>query len=140
MCRLARVCLLTLLIPAQVSAQANITNPKVATFVASIDHAKTLPDGVEIVTGYQLDCHVLNAAGALAFSKQLGKPTPDATNTIGPVTIPEFVTLPSNQYVCTAAAVGPGGLGRSAPSSPFDSIQAPGAAGVPVLTVPPAGL
>lgn len=107
------------------------TNPKSIAFTASADHAKTLPDGTAAVTGYQFDTVIGNPLGALALTKSLGKPTPDATNTIT-VGITEFGGLPFGQYVGFVSAVGPGGTAKSAPSDPFNAVPAPGAPGKPV--------
>lgn len=112
-----------------VSAQT--VNPRSVAFTASPDHATNI-GGVDILTSYQLDVMVSNSTGALAFTKGLGKPTPDATNTIT-VTVPEFVTQARNTYVAIVSAVGPGGSTKSVPSDPFVSTGPPTAPGKPVV-------
>jgi hypothetical protein len=129
-----RVSLAVMFVLAATLAQAQtVTNPTAATFTASADHAATLTDGTQAVTSYELACMASVQNGALAFTKGLGKPTPDATNTIGPLQVPELRTLSFGTYVCTAAAVGPGGKGVSAPSNPFNSVPSPGAPGAVVI-------
>jgi len=97
--------------------------PPRAVFVASSDHAVDV-GGTPLVTTYQLDVMIDTATGALAFSKSLGKPTPNAQNEIS-VSLPEFVTLPNKVYVATVSAIGPGGTARSEPSDPFVWLSRP---------------
>lgn len=111
--------------------QAQTVNPKGASFTASSDHAKVLPSGTKAVSNYVLDCMVSSPTGSAVFSKDLQKPAPDAANTIS-VSVPEFLTLSFNAYICTVSAIGPGGSSKSAPSDPFESVPAPGAPGKPI--------
>jgi hypothetical protein len=120
-------CLALFLLAADVRAQTAPT----AVFTASPDH-NAVVGGVAIVASYQLDMMHASATGALAFSKGLGKPTPDASNTIS-VAIPEFLAQPSGVYVGTVSAVGPGGAGKSAPSDPFAWVTAPAQPGKPSI-------
>lgn len=93
-----------------------VANPTTAQFTASADHAT--------VTNYQLDTMAGSATGAIAFTLNLGKPTPNAANLIS-VLVQPFATLPPGTYVATVSAMGPGGAGKSAPSAPFARVGAP---------------
>ena len=131
-----------LLTAAFANAQTPVVNPTKITFTASTDHNAVDPvTGGSVVTGYTL--HVVAQSGncgpagcgALFFNKGLGKPTPDGTNTIGPISIPEFLTLTTGvRYTATASADGPGGSGVSAVSDPFGRPQSPAAPGKPLAS------
>jgi hypothetical protein len=115
------------------TVSAQVVNPTAAQFTASVDHA-LLVGGTAIVTSYQLDTMTGTATGALAFSVNLGKPTPGASNLIA-VAVPQLAALANGTYVVTVSAVGPGGAGKSAPSLPFSRIG-PAAAPTGVSVVP----
>lgn len=116
------VCLIALFVQ-PVSAQT--INPRTAYFTASGDH-DTVVSGLAAIERYELAVMVGSATGAMAFSKDLGKPNPNAQREIA-VTIPEFATMASGSYVATVSAIGPGGVARSAPSNPFSRINQPAA-------------
>lgn len=120
---MALVCLM--LVMASGASAQNMVNPTKAQFTASTDHDAAV-GGMAVVTSYQLDAMIGTATGALAFSANLGKPTPDASRVIV-VPVPQFLTMPNGSYVATVSAVGPGGAGKSAPSNPFSRIGAPAA-------------
>jgi hypothetical protein len=133
----------TLVLFASVATAQTVVDPTKVVFTASTDHnTVNILDGTPAVTGYQLD--VMSAlpqtgtgpltAGALAFTIQLGKPTPDANNTIV-ATPTQFTTMtPNIKYVATVSAVGPGGVGVSGLSNPFGRRGAPGAPGTAVIS------
>lgn len=113
-------------------AQTVVTAQSGVAFPASADH--NVSDGtVPRVASYQLDVMAQNVNGALAFTFSLGKPTPDASNTITVKPIANFGTLTAGQYVATVTAIGPGGQGRSPASDPFVRPGAPGAPGKPTV-------
>lgn len=114
--------ILALLLPATGDAQTAVINPTQASFVASADHTLVVA-GTPVVTAYQLDVMVSTPTGALAFTFNLGKPTPGTGNRIA-VTVPQLATLATGAYVATVSAVGPGGAGKSIPSLPFGRIGA----------------
>lgn len=114
---------LAALLAATASAQTTV-NPTKAEFVASADHNVTV-NGTAVVANYQFDTMTSTVTGALAFTVNLGKPTPAAGNVIT-VTIPQLAALSTGTYVATVAAVGPGGVGKSAPSNPFVRVGTPG--------------
>lgn len=124
--------LCALLVAATVSAQT-VVNPTTAQFIASVDHALVV-NGTAVVSGYQLDTMSGTATGALAFSFSLGKPTPGPANLIS-VVVPQLSTLATGSYVATISALGPGGSGKSAPTSPFSRIG-PATAPTAVTVVP----
>lgn len=108
-------------------AQAQ-ARPRAIAFTASADHAALDITGAPRVASYQFDVTADTATGALVFSRNVGKPTPDANNDVT-VTIPEFAAMANGRYVATIAAVGMGTVVRSAPVT-FDVNVAP----VPVCT------
>lgn len=104
-------------------AQAQVVNPTKVEFVASSDHALVV-NGTAVVTGYQLDVMVSAPTGALAFSSNIGKPTPGANSLIS-VIVPQLSALTNGVFVATVSALGPGGSGKSTPSAPFGRIGQP---------------
>lgn len=127
---LVAVGLLLIAVPAV--AQSTVVNPTAVEFTASTDH-NTDVGGVAVVTNYQLDTVSLSPTGALAFTKNISKPTPDASNKIR-VTVPEFLTLAPNViHYAYVSAVGPGGAGRSVVSDPFARLGPGAAPGKPIL-------
>lgn len=117
--RFAVLALLAIGLPAQAFAQTTI-NPTTVEFTASPDHfAKTVDGVTDIVTSYQFEATAMNASGALVLSVWLGKPTPNAQNVIT-VPVAQLATLtPEATYTATVQAIGPGGVGVSAPSNFF---------------------
>lgn len=113
------LCLLLLLVALSARAQ----NPPSVSFTASSDH-NVLVGTTPVLDGYQLDVMKETASGALAFTRTLGKPTPDASNQIV-VPVPEFLTQGNGLYVATVSATGPGGTARSVPADPFAWVSQP---------------
>lgn len=119
------VAALLLGLPAASQAQT-ATNPVGVSFDVSPDHTAINPlDGSAVVTRYDVSWVVMNQAGALAFTKAIGKPTVDGSNR-ATINIPEFVATtgagsltPNQLYTLVVIAVGPGGLTPSTPSNPF---------------------
>ena len=112
------VCLLTL---SSLSATAQTTiDPTRAQFTASPDHSATLPDSTPVVQSYRIEFY-LSGASAPFQTADLGKPTPDGTNTITVGLTSIFVgwPLPGTIYESDVAAVGPGGSGASTRSNTF---------------------
>ena len=85
---------------------ATVINPTQISFTASADHNVVL-SGVPVLDHYDVNVVVGNSSGALSFTKSIGKPVPDAQNTIS-VTLPEFVALNRGTYVATVSSVAPG--------------------------------
>jgi hypothetical protein len=97
-------------------------------FVASADHNVTV-GGVAVVTSYQVDVIAAQGTTATGFSLGLGKPSPDASNTITVQPLAQFGGLLQGVYTMTVSAIGPGGNGVSAASDPFVRVlpaRAPG--------------
>ena len=105
-----------------------VTNPRTVQFTPSADHSAVTENGSQAVDRYELRIFFRGAAAPLT-SVDLGKPTPDASNTIR-LEPPVLIGLPFGSYIARVAAIGAGGEGVSDPSNPFDSILAPG---VPTL-------
>lgn len=90
--------------------------PRYAAFTASSDHATT------VVTGYRLNIYAAGANTTTATpiaTSDLGKPTPDAQQTITVDRGSFFASLPSGSYLGTVTAFGPGGSAQSAPPVSF---------------------
>lgn len=95
-----------------------VRNPTRLEFIASPDHAATYPDGSAVVERYDFEIYLQGASSPMTVVN-LGKPTPDSQNRVT-ATPTELVGLPVNQtFEARVSAVGPGGVGRSAPSNPF---------------------
>jgi len=123
--------LILALTPLVVYAQNPVLNPTRISFTASLDH-NTIFGGVAVLTNYQLDVVTLTPTGALAFTKNLGKPVPDASNVIL-VVIPEFLTIATNTlYYAYLSSVGPGGNSQSVVSDPFARLGPPAPPGKPI--------
>jgi regulation of enolase protein 1 (concanavalin A-like superfamily) len=91
---------------------AAVSPPRYVVFTASSDHATSA------VTGYRLEIFASGANPATAVPlaiSDLGKPTPAANGDITVDRSTFFTGLASGSYVATVSAVGPGGIGRSAP-------------------------
>ena len=90
-----------------------------ATFIASSDHNTVTSFGQAVVDHYELEVIAQNGTGAIAFTKGLGKPAPNAANEISLV-IPEFGGLvPNAVHRAVVSAVNASAVGRSAQSNPF---------------------
>lgn len=111
-------------------AQAPI-NPTKITFTASVDHS-TVVGSTPIVDHYEFQTIAMNPAGVIAFTRVLGKPTPDGTGSIT-ATISDFATLANGVYTGKVLAVGPGGTTPSVVSDPFGRVGPPAAAGKPTV-------
>ena len=111
--------LMPLAAPGSVDAQTT-NNPTTVTFTASLDHNARRADGTPVVQSYQLDLFLAGASAPFQ-SVNLGKPTPDATNTIAINASTLFAgwPIPGTIYVADVAAVGPGGTSASALSNTF---------------------
>jgi chitinase len=86
------------------------TPPRAVQFTASVDH-------YTLVTSYRLDVFASGANPSTATpvaSISLGKPTPDATNTITVDESAFFTALAVGSYQATVSAIGAGGSSRSA--------------------------
>jgi len=66
-----------LLLAANAHAQT-VINPHFIDFAVSSDHTATALDGSPILTRYELTAVAMNANGALIWTLDLGKPTPNA--------------------------------------------------------------
>jgi regulation of enolase protein 1 (concanavalin A-like superfamily) len=101
----------SVVMPTATEPQPAPSSPQGVAFHASVDHATG-------VTSYRLDVFTGNAdttTAAPIASIDVGKPAPDANGDIT-VSVPTFFSaLPSGAYQLTVVAVGPGGIGRSAP-------------------------
>lgn len=114
------------------AAAQTVTNPSAVDFTASADHSRVLTDGTAVLTGYQLDVMIASPTGAVAFTKGIGKPTPDGNGLIS-VPVPEFIKLSNGSYTATVSAVGPGGSSPSPASAPFNRVGPPSAPGRPTV-------
>jgi len=93
-----------------VTVGTTTTAPRLVAFTASADHATN-------VTSYFFEVFAASANPATAVaivSSDLGKPTPDSTNTITVDRSALLSALAVGNYVATVTAVGPGGRTRSA--------------------------
>jgi hypothetical protein len=109
-------CACVLLLIASVASAQTIRNPSVATFTASLDHAQ--------VTSYTIG-YFLPGATDPVQEADLGKPTPDATQTCMVV----LNTMPlgfAPGYVAKVRAwAGSVASDWSTPSNPFDRVPGP---------------
>ncbi len=98
---------------------AQTVNPTRAEFGASADH-NAVANGVPVVSGYQLELFLIGAQAPFQ-TVPFGKPSVDPDGVIRLTLSSILVPLPTAgiNYSATVAAVGPGGLGRSAPSNTF---------------------
>src|SRR5438034_7932300 len=105
--------------PVAAAAQAAV-NPTTALFTPSPDHNATDGSGTPVVQSYQLEFYLVGSSAPFT-TNSLGKPTPDGTNTITVNLTPILVgwPLPGTDYVADVAAVGPGGMAKSALSNTF---------------------
>lgn len=103
------------------AAEAQITiDPTSAEFDPSPDHSTTSA-GVPVVSRYDLEFYLVGAASPVQ-TLSLGKPAP---GTDGKIRVNFVGLLPSvpavgTPYESTVAAIGPGGMGRSARSNVFE--------------------
>jgi hypothetical protein len=99
---------------------AQVTDPTTAAFQASPDHSSTDPNGVPVVSRYELEFFLVGAAQPFQV-QSFGKPTPQPDGTISLLLSSILVAFPSPGivYESAVAAVGPGGSARSARSNTF---------------------
>jgi hypothetical protein len=96
-------------------------------FTASIDQNTINIDGLPAITNYQMNICTDTAASICPFAVNLGKPTPDTTNTI--TITGQFLwaqLAPNTNYYATVVAIGEGGV--SVPSNivgPFAVVPIP---------------
>ena len=105
---------LVLLMTGAANAQSVILNPTKVQFTASADHSITI-GGVALVERYELRHYVVGSTTPVSVVN-MGKPTPDALNTI----VFTFAALPfstTTQYFARVVAIGSTGEGVSANSS-----------------------
>jgi len=92
-----------------------VINPRFVDFTASPDHSATKLDGTFVVTRYEAVSMQMNGTGALVWTQDLGKPTP---NGAGLITMPLPTVLPitpETLYTMRITVLGPDG--SSAPST-----------------------
>lgn len=104
------------LLLASAPAQAQ-TGTWMLTFTASTDHNRVEYNN-PVVDHYELMVSPSDGTGG-GFTKNLGKPTPSATNDITVNINTEVLALNPGDYVGRVKAVGVGGEAVSNPSSPF---------------------
>jgi len=100
-------------------AGAQTINPTTAEFNPSPDH-NVVSNGTAVVTRYDLEFYTPGAASPFQVNS-LGKPNP-ATDGLIHVLLTSVLTAfpaPGIVYESRVTAVGPGGVGRSAPSNTF---------------------
>jgi hypothetical protein len=103
--------LMCLIAPPSVYAQSETAlNPQRAQFTASPDHAA-------MVVRYELRHFVVGQTIPIRIDN-LGKPTPDGTNTIT-ATFPVLPKDYTKQYTATVTAIGSSGEGNSTPSNVY---------------------
>lgn len=111
------------LLPSLAFAQATAIDPAKATvvFTPSPDHAAVDPFGVATVTRYELEVIAQTGTGAVAFTYDLGKPSPSQNEIRIPASsIPPFGSLATGVvHRAVVSAIGPGGSARSEVSNPF---------------------
>ena len=114
------------------AAQTVVTNPTMVTFTASADHSAFSLDGITpLVAKYEVRVS-LATDGVVITVLDLGKPIPDAQNTITAANPVWWAALtPKTRFVARVAAIGPTGEGVSDPSGPFGNVGPPAKPGVP---------
>src|SRR5574339_468618 len=116
----ALIIVLALVVPA--SAQTGTWS---LAFTASTDHNRVEFNN-PVVDHYEVV--VAPVAGGAGFTKNIGKPTPNASNDITVNITTEVLALNPGDYVGRVKAVGVGGEGVSQPSVPFPlRVSAPSA-------------
>jgi hypothetical protein len=100
--------------------QTPVLNPSTAMFTASPDDAAQ-GQGVNLVSEYDIKLYKASAPTVVVGQFSLGKPTPDATNTISFTGLKALLSsVVAGDYVSTVIAVGPGGASDdSNTSNPF---------------------
>lgn len=138
--RIARSCVLVCLAGCMSTVLAQtpvlVTPSSGISFTPSPDHNATVTVGgtvVNVVTTYVLVVHQgTTATGPVAFTLDLGKPTPvSGSITVKPVA--NFGGLAQGSYVATVTANGSGGSAVSPLSDPFARVNPPAATGKPTV-------
>lgn len=109
-----------LLLPLTAAAQSTVSDPRIAEFSPSPDHAAVGSNGQPVVSRYDLQFFYQGAAQPFQTA-DLGKPTPEADGKIrvNLSTVFTPLPLPGFTYEARVAAVGPTGSGTSDVSNPF---------------------
>lgn len=117
--RLLVTVLLALVWSPQLCAQT-IIDPRLVEFTPSPDHDASLPDGHPSVERYDLKFYYLGALQPFQVMN-LGKPSPDLDGKIRVDFVRYLLSwpLPGISYEARVAAIGPTGVGQSAPSNSF---------------------
>lgn len=126
--------LLVLSLAGTAQAQTAV-NPCCVHFTPSPDHfSQTYDSGgqlVNVVTRYDFTGTAMNSIGAIALTKDMGKPAPGPAGTIDVDLSSTFATMVGGTtYTAVVTAIGPGGAGASTPSNPFargGNVPPPGA-------------
>jgi len=115
-------------------AQTVVTNPTTVTFTASADHSAFSLDGTtSLVSKYEVRVSLATDAVVITVL-DLGKPLPDAQNTITVINPVWWAALtPKTKFVARVVAIGPTGEGVSDPSGPFGNAGPPAKPGAPTL-------
>lgn len=112
---------------ASAEAQTLVINPTRVSFTVSADHNRTLTlagDSIALVTRYELEVYLPGATQPMTTS-DLGKPSAADGADVSLDRAAVFVALPVGAYEGAVAAIGPGGIGRSARTPPFGRLTAP---------------
>lgn len=115
------------LAPAAAEAQTLVINPTRVAFTVSADHNRTVTlanDTIPLVTRYELEVYLPGAAQPMTTA-DLGKPSAADNAEVVLDKGAVFVALPPGAYEGAVAALGPGGIGRSARTPPFGRLTAP---------------
>ena len=107
------------ILPTWAQAQT-VINPHFVDVTASPDHSAVKIDGTAVLTHYLLTATAMNALGALVWTQDLGKPTPNAQG-VFTVALPAALPVTAETlYRAIVTAVGPDGSSDpTAPSNPF---------------------
>lgn len=114
-----------------------VTSASVVEFTPSVDHSVVDPiSGVAKLERYDLETVAQNALGAVVFTQGLAKPAPVNNVITANIGATVAAITGGTVYQARVAAVGPGGVGRSALSNPFGKAaaqEAPAATGIPTI-------
>jgi hypothetical protein len=101
------------------AAQTPVLDPRFLEFNASADHSTNAPTGEPMVTRYDLEFYAIGAQAPFQ-TNPLGKPTPNTSGIIRVDLSTTFAAFPTGTtYEARVAAIGPGGVSRSALSNQF---------------------
>jgi len=109
------------LVAARGQTQTNIRNPTGYEFTASTDHT--------LIDRYDLD--ILNAAGTVIQTLNIGKPTPNGTGLITGALNVQPITFGAGYSIQVRAIVGTVASDNAVSSNKFDRV--PGKPGLPLL-------